>query len=612
MRETKRETRAYARLVAAFVVATAVTGCVGPGRSIYVSLSGDDAADGSRLSPFLTLPRAQAAARAMATSLQSDVVVRVAPGVYPLSQTLTFTEADSGRNGFRVVYRSEGGPGKARLLGSRPLAGWRPYRDGIWLVDIPTNMLFHTLYENGRRVHKARYPNLEVVPEMPTALGRYLTTESGSPIQSDKARVAEKGHGWLTYRPGDEPPVTDVTKMRIHLFARGKCDWMREIIPVAAIEPKARRVTLERTPTLGIGAEARYFLEDELGFLDTPGEFFVDEKRHALYYMPIGTDHPDRLNITYPVLGRLVDFRGVSRESCAENMVLDGFAFEETDDAPPQPLWAHNGLTDGAVVWLHNAARIEIRNCHLKNSGRNGIMLIGHNTGNLITGCWVEHMGLNGVSLCNGFLGPDMKGPTMDRCERNRIHNTRVSHVGELHTYAECVTVFNASSNEVDHCQLDNSVRYAITVRGNTGPQYGPPISTAKPPATGNWFHHIRVSRCGQDGGDMGALHCANLNNPGGGFVNTFEQVIVSDTAAIPSVKDTPPNGIFLDWPKMSMDQVFKNVLIVRSQGKDVRSHKPENEASMQTENVSWKPGFDAARIDDVHIGLTPAFPFKR
>lgn len=594
----------------ALMVLSVLSGtCFGAGQTLYVSPAGDDAAAGTEQAPFKTVCRAQAAVRALAARMDGDVVVRVAPGDYPLDRALTFTEADSGRNGFRVVYRSEAGPGRARLLGSRPLVGWQPYRGGIWKIGLPTNTLFHTLYENGRRVHKARFPDLEVLPEMPTALGAYQTTEDGSPIRSDKDVTPVKGPGWLAYRPGDAPPVTAVTKMRIHIFPRGKCDWMREILPVTAVEPQTRRLTIGRTPTFGIGANARYFLEDELGFLSVPGEFFLDEKQHVLYYLPVGQKHPDQLNIRYSVLNRLIEFRGASRERCAENIVLDGFAFEETDDTPPEPRWAYDGMNDGAMLWLHNAARIEIRDCHLKNSGRNGVMLIGHNTDNLVTGCWIEHMGLNGVSFCNSFLAPDKKSPTLDRCERNRVHNTRVSHVGELHTYAECVTIFNVSSNEVDHCQLDNSVRYAITVRGNTGPQYGPPVSTARPPARGNRFHHIRVFRCGQDGGDMGALHCANLNNPGGDCVNTFEQITVADIQACPSMHDQPPDGIFLDWPSMAMHQVFRNVQIVRVAGKQLRSHKPQNGDSAATENVSWKEGFDAARMDYANIGLTADFP---
>jgi len=136
-----------------------------------------------------------------------------------------------------------------------------------------------------------------------------------------------------------------------------------------------------------------------------------------------------------------------------------------------------------------------------------------------------------------------------------------------------------------------------------------PPVTTDYPPAKGNWFHHLLVSRCGQDGGDMGALHTAGLNNPGGGSVNTFEQIVVTDTRAIPLMKDWPPAGIYLDWPKMSMDQIFCDVQILRSQGLPFRSNGPDNEASAQTENVSWKPDFLEDRMDYENIGLTKDFP---
>ncbi len=597
------ETAVSVWLVAAFF-STAVCGA-----TVFVSPQGDDAAAGTAAAPVRTLPRAQELARGLVRDMRGDVVVSLAPGAYRLTRTLAFTEADSGRHGGRVIWRSAAGPGQARLLGSQVLTGWQPHRDGLWKIALPPKTVCHTLYENGRRVHKARFPNYECEADFPTALGRYLVSVSGTSKRTDTKLERPKGPSWLAFRPEEAPPVTTVTKMKIQLYPGGKCDWSREIHPIAAVEVQSNRLVLADTPVFGIGAGARYFLEDELGFLDAPGEFFLDEPAHTLYYKPVGQGHPDQLGIAYPCISRMIQMQGRSRTQCVENIVLDGLALEETDDAPPRPIWAYEGLHDGALVWLHNAARVEVRNCHLKNGGRSGVMLIGHNVGHLVSGCWIEHMGLNGVSLCNKFSTPDKQGPTLDRCESNRVHNTRISHVGELHTYAECVTVFNVSHNEVDHCQLDNSVRYAITLRGNTGAQYGPPVWTPHPPTRGNYFHHIRVERCGQDGGDMGALHCANLNNPGGGSTNTFEQITVADTRAVASVKDWPPDGIFLDWPRMSMDQTFRHVQIVRAQGTPVRSNKPENLASARLENVSWQPGFRADLMDYANIGLTKEFP---
>ncbi len=583
--------------------------CIGAQHSLYVSPEGDDGAAGTQQAPFRTLHRAQQAARKLVGDMRGDLVVHLAPGDYRLEQTLTFTEADSGRNGFRVIYRSATGPGKARLLGSVPLAGWQEHGDGIWKIDLPPGVLFHTLYEGGRRVHKARFPDYEFHPQMPTALGRYLASVDGSSKQTDRSHTRKKQPGWLIYPPGDAPPVTAVTKMRIHLFGGGKWDWNREIHAVTSIDPQQRRITFDTTPHFGVGVGARFFLEDELGLLNAPGEFFLDDKAHTLYYKPLGKGHPDTLAITRPVLTRMIQLRGKSREQCVENLVLDGLGLEETDNTPPLPLWAYAGHRDGALVWMSNTSKVEVRNCHLKNSGRYGIMMIGHNTENLVSGCWIEHIAVSGVSFCNRFQAADRKSPTENRCRNNRLHNTRISHVGELHTYAECVTLFNVSDNEIDHCQLDNSVRYAVTLRGNTGPQYGPLVLTNYPPTRGNRMHHLRVERCGQDGGDMGTLHGANLNTPGGGCVNTFEQIVVADSRAIPSMKDQGPNGIFLDWPKMAMDQVFRNIHIVRSQGNPFRSHGADNGESAVTENVSWKPDFREEEMDYAHIGLTDEFP---
>jgi len=571
---------------------------------IHVSPSGSDRADGTREAPFRTVFRAQQAAREAAAAATGDVAVSLAPGVYRLDRTLEFTEADSGRDGHHVVYCGEAGLGSARLLGSTLLKGWEECGNGVWTVRLREGMLFHTLYENGARAHKARFPNYTFQPEFPTARGPYLVSEDGSPTSEEGERT-----GWLVYRPEDAPPVTAITKMKVLLYSEGKCDWMRTVRAVNAIEPDACRLTIAGHFWRGVKAQARFFFEDELGFLDAPGEFFIDERSHTLYYMPMGEGHPDTLGIAAPVLTRLIQVKGTSRKDCVENLRLEGLAFEETDGLPKGWWSTRYGLTDGALVWMNNTAGVEVRECHLKNSGRSGVMIVGHNVASRVTGCWIEHMGLNGVTLSNRWRDKNDETTLLDRCEGNRVHNCRIHGVGEIHTYAACVNLFNVAHNDVSHCELYDSVRYAVTVRGDTGQQHGPPVSTNQPRCTGNRVHHIRAYRCGQDGGDMGTLHCAGLNNPGGGCVNTFEQITVADSRAVPSMRDIAPDGIFLDWPKMSMDQVFRNVHIIRCQGQQIRSNRPDNAESAQTVNVSWQPGFDTALMDYENIGLTASFP---
>ena len=572
---------------------------------VCVAPNGADTNPGTPQQPFQTLHRAQQAVRGMVEKMTADIIVNVAPGEYRLDKTLEFTEQDSGRNGFRVIWRSAEGPGKARLFGSVPLVGWQKHQDGIWKIDLPEGLAFNTLYENGQRAWKARFPNYEHHADMPTARGRYLVSVEGSP-DSEKGDTT----GWLVYAPEDKPPVTSPTTMDVLVFSVGKCDWMRTLHRVVSIDPEARRITFKGRFWKGVRAKARYFLENELAFLDASGEFYLDQAQHTLYYTPFADGHPDTLGITAPVLGRMIQLKGASRERCVENFTIEGLALLETDDSPQTGWWGTQyGRKDGALVWMGNTRNIEIRNCHLKNSGRNGIMMIGHNTGNLVTGCWIEHMGVNGVTLANRFAGSDKSTRTEDRCEHNRVVNCRIHDVGEIHCYASCVNAFNATDNEVAYCDFYNSVRYAVTVRGNTGAQYGPMVWTNLPFCRGNRFHHLRIDRCGQDSGDMGALHGANLNIPDGDAINTFEQITVADCRAIPSMHDIAPDGIFLDWPEMCMHQIFRNVQIVRVQGRQLRSNRPENAESAQTDNVSWEPDFDESRMDYDTIGLRPDFP---
>ena len=572
---------------------------------LYVAPNGADTNPGTAQRPYQTLHHAQQAVRRQVETMTADIIVNLAPGEYRLDKTLELTEQDSGRNDFRVVWRSAEGPGKAQLFGSVPLVGWQKHHDGIWKIDLPKGLTFHTLYENGRRAWKARFPNHEHHPDMPTARGRYLVSVDGSP-------TSEKGDttGWLVYAPEDKPPVTSPTTMDVLVFSVGKCDWMRTLHKVVSIDPATHRITFNGRFWKGVRAKARFFLENELDFLDAPGEFYLDKPQHTLYYKPLANGHPDTLGIAAPVLGRMIQLKGASREKCIANLSVEGLTLLETDDSSQTGWWSTQyGRKDGALIWMGNTQNIEIRDCHLKNSGRSGIMMVGHNTGNLVTGCWVEHMGVNGVTLSNRFSGPDKSSRIDDRCEHNRVSNCRIHDVGEIHCYASCVNAFNVTDNEVAYCDLYNSVRYAVTVRGNTGAQYGPMVWTNLPFCRGNRFHHLHIDRCGQDSGDMGALHGANLNIPDGDAINTFEQITVADCRAIPSMHDIAPDGIFLDWPEMCMHQIFRNVHIVRQQGRQLRSNRPENAASTQTENVSWESDFNESRMDYDTIGLRPDFP---
>lgn len=156
--------------------------------------------------------------------------------------------------------------------------------------------------------------------------------------------------------------------------------------------------------------------------------------------------------------------RDSSREQRVARLVLGGLALEESDNVPPLPLWPYAGLPDGALVWMNNTSRVEIRDCHLKNSGRHGIRMIRHNTESLVTGCCVEHLGVNGVSFCIRFLAPNNRDPTRDRCEHTSFEDRGLSE-RTLHRYAVATRAWEFAPDS----RRDRRPRLArIAIRSNT------------------------------------------------------------------------------------------------------------------------------------------------
>lgn len=574
----------------------------------HVSPEGDDANPGTGARPFRTLHRARDEVRTVNGDMQADTVVLLHAGEYALDAPFVLTEEDSGRNGHAVVYRSRDGIGQARITGGRPVTGWTETEPGIWRAEVGKDHVFHTLYDNGRRVRKARHPNYVHQERFPTAAAPYLVAEDGSLKQEPGER-----RSWVKYAEGDlDPAALAVGTLKINVWPWGKCDWHRWICEVVEIDPEKRLLAFDN---LGDQTEikplARYFIEDHRALLDAPGEFYLDRDKGLLYYIPLDGGDPNRNRIVRPVLHSLIRLEGAAPDQPVRNVVFDGLRFEETDGfSPTLHPWTHGwGQRDHALVYCRNTEGIAILRCHLRNSGRNGILLPGANRNNRIESCLIERIGANGITLSCPGIPRDAAGEPVPN-ERNVVTNTRIHDVGELSIYAECIGVFNSSRNEITHCDLFRSPRYAITMRGNT--VYDETKQEFNPgalPATDNRFAYLRVYDCGQDSGDMGALHAACVNIPDGPYRNTFEQITVENIHAVAGMNDWAPDGIFLDWPKLTMNQIFRQVQIEDVAGMQLRSNRPDNAASASVENVSWEPGFDPSRMDYNRIGVRPDFP---
>lgn len=566
-----------------------------PQAVLTVSPGGSDAAPGTAAAPLASLEGARDKVRALLAKgkMTGDIVVTFKAGDYMMDAPVAFGPEDSGKDGHKIVYRHAEALGSARFIGGRKvMEKWSDAGNGICTVDIGTNTVPHTLYVDGVRLRKARYPNHKHNPALPSAASPYLVTTAGQCTGIGGHGATAKNPTWLQYAEGDiDPAKLDMSQLRINTFPWGKCDWHRMLCKVISIDPETRRITFDNNDQNNPQQERqRYFLEDDRSFLDAPGEFSFDEETGVLHLIPRDGQDPSGIEVIVPTTPTLVRFVGTEGDA-VHDIRLEGLQFYGTNlDSPAGYAW----FDEKPMVLLKHTRNLAILNCRLTNGGRSGIG-ITHSSHALIYGNLIQFMGMNGLVIFDSSY--------------STVSNNKIHDVGYLQIYAECIGLFRSHNIEVSHCELFNSARYALTTRGNVAKQYTYGY-TDQMPSFNNRFHHLKAYGLCQDSGDTGGFHAAQINGPSDPYINFFDQITIDDVRADPSMKDHAPDGIFLDWPDAAMHQRFSNMKVTGMQsGKAVRSNRPGNQRSAIWQNVSWLPGFDESKLNLDAIGLKADFP---
>jgi hypothetical protein len=259
----------------------------------HVSPLGDDSNPGTVSRPFATIQRAQQAVRDFrATPLgsQQEVDVVLHAGTYWQTNTISFTDADSGGTGAPVVYTSAPGEEVAISGGRRISGAWaqspgKPY----WQITIPDvqagKWSFNSLTVNGQSAVCARYPN-----EGEKELRSYGPEPGGDPRQS------------LVYQVGDfDPSWTNLQDIDIVLMGF----WTGTIHSVAVVDPVKRVLRFQSFAVRTVDAYERlprYYLRNVFEKLDSPGEWYLNKKTGILYYYPRPGEDLSSAEVIAPVL----------------------------------------------------------------------------------------------------------------------------------------------------------------------------------------------------------------------------------------------------------------------------------------------------------------------
>jgi hypothetical protein len=395
---------------------------------IFVSRNGADSNIGAADKPIATLVRAQELARSESSKGRA-VTIHLRAGRYNLSSTLMFTPQDSGTEAAPVIYQGEEGE-VAIIASGMPLTdlNWTPYKSGIMRTPVPPDFTTDQLFINDNPQTMARYPKFNLAVANYNGDGKLDDVLSAARIArwSDPAggfihALHEAQWGGFSYRIlGKNPDGT----------LRYEGGW-------------------QNNRPSGMNKD-HVMVENIFEELDSPGEWYLNNKTHTLYFYPPAGPDLSKARVEGVRLPTLVAFGGTSRTPVRfvsfKNVIFTQTSrtFMETKEPLLRTDWA---IYRGGAILFRGAESCSIVDCTFRQLGGNAIFVDGYNRKLTISGCHLHDMGGNGVA----FIGSvsSVRNPLLNYAQRQHFQDIDQTPGPQSPDYpAECL---------VDDCLIHNT-----------------------------------------------------------------------------------------------------------------------------------------------------------
>ncbi|HUT30041.1 MAG TPA: right-handed parallel beta-helix repeat-containing protein [Sedimentisphaerales bacterium] len=421
------------------------------GAEFYVATNGRDTNPGTREKPFATLARAQQAVRELDKKSAGRVSVFVREGTYYLKGPLTFGPGDGDtveRPVRYAAYENE----VVTLSGGRRLdCKWTRHKGRIMKCELPDvkqgRRGFGQLFVNGRRQHRARFPNYD--DSRPGQSG-YIRPEGKIPENVRDPNPDENEdmtHNNVPPRGIVFDPAT-FTKRQwarpeeavIHIFQAphwGNLQWTVKGIDYDEhylwFGKGGQQIgaTFARNPTR-VDGTSQFYVENVFEELDAPGEWYLDAERGVLYYWPAEDVDLDSALVEAAVLEQVIRFVGDQYEP-VRNITLEGFriahtasTFLEEYSIPSGSDWS---IHRGGAIFLEGARNCTIKDCWFDAVGGNGVFMNNFNRDNVVTGCKFTETGDSAICFVGTLEftnGTFRSFPYECRAVNNLIHDCGV------------------------------------------------------------------------------------------------------------------------------------------------------------------------------------------
>ena len=512
--------------------------CTTDNKVYYVSPSGNDQNSGDQNQPFATIERAkEAAAEILRKPDLKKVSIFLEPGNYSISKPVTFSSKEFNNHQIKLLVKNSS-QGEVVISGGNILKEWRKMENGLWVTDLSQSFAqeaqVRELFIDGKRAKRARYPNED-----------YLRVK----------KVGDDKRTHFFFENGDFPMPQKVEDTELILLH----DWSISRIPVLEIDQTQQKLTaVDTIGTKGLDfftldnweAHPRYYLENDLAFLDQDYEWYFDREHHKIFVkMPSEEVMDDHLCII-PISNNLIhlegtpenplhniSFEGITFRHSAWYIPLNGYAGVQAAHYDPRPKHDMGWSVVSAAISGEFIDSCIFRNCIFENLGGTGLWLGAGATNNQVLGCQFKDISANGIMIGEGRdrkVGDGVWWETAPEqvAKNNLIEDCQISDCGVQYFGAVGIWCGLTEATKIRNNELSHLPYTGISI----GWMWNPTPTPAKDNiVSGNHIHHIM-----QKLSDGGGIYMLGLQ-PGSKLIgNLIHDVKVH-------VGRAESNGMFLD-----------------------------------------------------------------